>query len=229
MPSTQLALCSIDKGRPAASDARRGAAVSTSHAYTGLEMPRARGAWNRQQDGRPSQEPGERDLRRRRAMPFRDSREGALPVGSRSIAHPQHQTSVVGRTLMSHAAGLERLPWHERDPLAIAVVDDRFPFAVRDVVTVLHRDDGEELLRALNLRHADFRKSHVPDLAFAPRVLQEAELLFFGHRRIDAMELIEFDAVEPQPPQAALEGPAQTVGATVDLPSIRTRSIDSSE
>jgi hypothetical protein len=153
-------------------------------------MSRTRRARNRQHDDRTSQEPCERDLRRRHALPFRDPCDCALLINQ-----PQ-QSSVVAEALVADRSGLQRTPWNERDLLPLAVVDERLPLPIREIVTILDRNDREELARALNLLDVDLRESDMPDLAFTPGALQKAKLLILGYRRIDAMELTEIDSLE---------------------------------
>src|SRR6185503_19832148 len=71
-----------------------------------------------------------------------------------------------------------------------------------------------------------FRQPDMPDLAVAPRALQEAELLLVGHRGVDAMQLIEIDALEPEPPQAAVESVLQAGSPAVDLPAIGSGPVE---
>ena len=108
----------------------------------------------------------------------------------------------------------------------VAVIDDRLPFAIDEVEAVLHRHDREKPLRALNLLDADFRQPDVPDLALALRLLQKSELVVLGHGGVDAVQLIEVDAFEAQPPQASVERLAEALGTAVRLPLVRTRPIE---
>ena len=65
----------------------------------------------------------------------------------------------------------------------------------------------------------------MPDFPLPLRLLQEAELIPLGHRGIDAMQLIEIDAIEAQPAQAAIELLAKAIGTRVLLPLVRPGTI----
>src|SRR5690242_4877840 len=66
-----------------------------------------------------------------------------------------------------------------------------------------------------------------------PDVAELALVLHFGdradglgqrHRRVGAVELVQPELPEPQPPQAALAGLAQVLGPAVGLPAVRARA-----
>jgi hypothetical protein len=82
----------------------------------------------------------------------------------------------------------------------------------------LHRSDSEELLRALNLFDARFRKANVPDFALPLRLLKKSELIVFRYCRIDSVQLIEIDPIDSQPAKAAVKFLAQSLRPAIDLP-----------
>src|SRR3954471_19783887 len=100
-------------------------------------------------------------------------------------------------------AGGEREPGDEADVLAVAVIEDVFPFAVREVVAVLDGDDVEELARAFDLLDRHFRQSRVQNFSFALELADYAELILFRNIRIDAVQLPEIDSFDAQAAQAA--------------------------
>src|SRR5712692_843920 len=117
----------------------------------------------------------------------------------------KHGAGKLTHAALRHLSGLQRIPRHEADALPIAIVDRRLPRTVDNVVTILHRDDRKEFLRALDLFHTHFRKADVPNLAFALRALKKTKLFFLRHVGIDSMKLKKIDALEPQPAEAAIE------------------------
>ena len=101
-----------------------------------------RGAGDQQDVGRALQQPGERDLHRRRAERCRDVRQG--------------------RRLQRREAA-EREERHVGDALPGQVVDQRVVVAVRQVVVVLHADDVGDRLRLGDLRGRDVAEADVAD------------------------------------------------------------------
>ena len=67
----------------------------------------------------------------------------------------------------------------------------------------------------------------MPNLSLLARLLQEAELIGLRHRRIDAMQLVEIDAVEPQAAEAPVELFAKTLRPCIRNPLTRTWTIES--
>src|SRR5258705_5012839 len=155
-------------------------------------------------------------------MTTRDARHSG--VAARRAAKDLAHALADART--RHVARLQRVPRDERDLLAIAVVNHGVPFAVDEVVAVLHRRHGDETARVVDLRDAAFRQPDVPDLSRTLRLLEKSELLRLGDGRLLCMELIRVDAFQPQPPQASVERLAKTLGPAVDLPFVRTWSIE---
>jgi hypothetical protein len=53
--------------------------------------------------------------------------------------------------LAGHLACPEREPWNEGYSISLTVIDHIIPFTVSETVTVLHRDDGNNLACSLNV------------------------------------------------------------------------------
>ena len=68
------------------------------------------------------------------------------------------------------------------------------------------------MLCALDVGHADLGQSDVSNLAVLLGALQKTELFVIGHVGIDAVELVEIDAIEAQPAKAAVKFLTQTMG-----------------
>ncbi len=156
---------------------------------------------DRQDDGAMSQEPGERDLSRRRSVRLRDAADGAF----RS----------------SQPAGGERVPRNEADAVLGAIGELVLARAVAHVVAVLHGRHGKEALGRLNLGHRDFAEARVPDDAVVEQLANGAELLVARHPSIDAMELPEIDPLDAELLQAALGLTNQVRRPSVGLPAVR--------
>ena len=59
------------------------------------------------------------------------------------------------------------------------------------------------------------------DLALVAQLDERSERFLQRHVRIDPMQLVELDALEPQPREAALTGAAQMLRSTVRMPPVR--------
>src|ERR1700722_13844958 len=101
------------------------------------------GAGDRQHGRAALQEPGECDLAGARLM----------LVGDR----------VQRRAWLRRRAGDESPQGAEAEPVFLAIVERRLAVAVDEVIAVLHRGDGEYLLRRLYVRDADFRQASASD------------------------------------------------------------------
>src|SRR5438132_231008 len=135
-------------------------------------------AGDRQDRLRPPQRPRESDLLRSSAVPGRNLSH------RRAIRSPQRNIR------------------NEDDLLGGAVVDDRVVLAQRKAVGVLDRGDGDDLPRAVDLVNVDIREPDVSDLAAVPVLLDCGDALLERNRRVDTVQVIQRDAVGPQPGQA---------------------------
>src|SRR5439155_15813848 len=72
--------------------------------------------------------------------------------------------------------------------------------------------------------HGDVRQPDVADLAFALHVGERAERNLERHLRIDRMQLIEIDALQPQALQAAFQVLLELFGPAVGVPAAGARS-----
>jgi hypothetical protein len=69
---------------------------------------------------------------------------------------------------------------------------------------ILHGGDWNDAPRRLDLGNIDFRKTHMPDLAFLLKISQRSKLIFSRNLGIDAMQLKQIDLLHAQPSQAHL-------------------------
>ena len=83
------------------------------------------------------------------------------------------------------------------------------------VVLVLHRDDVRDRLRRTQLVERHVREPDQPDLALVSQLTERTDRLLDRHLGIVAVQLVEIDAVELQPPQARLARAPQVFRAPV--------------
>ena len=84
---------------------------------------------------------------------------------------------------------------------------------VGQTVSILDSSHHDDLARSLNLHRGDLAEADVANLALGLEIIERAERLFERRARVDAMELVEVDAVKPQPAQAHLDALDQVAGA----------------
>ncbi|TMI15399.1 MAG: hypothetical protein E6H38_07475 [Betaproteobacteria bacterium] len=111
-----------------------------------------------------------------------------------------------------------------RGPKFFAGLQHVFRIAIAQAVAVLHRDDRHDFPRLLELLDGHVRDADVADLAFALHVGERAERNLERHLRIDRMELIEIDALQPQALQAAFQILLEFFGSAVRVPAAGARS-----
>src|SRR5580692_5258464 len=131
-----------------------------------------------------------------------------------------------GAVWAAEFSGGQRKPRNEGDVIFLAIVQNIFGAAVGKAVAVLDADDGDNGLCVLNLLDADFGQADVFDLALRLEIFERAELIFRGNFGIDAMQLIEVDAVETETTQAAFASGAEVLGLSVFNPAIGAGTIE---
>src|SRR2546430_17584049 len=109
----------------------------------------------------------------------------------------------------------------------MAMLEDRLPRPLSQVVAILNRGDRKESSRPLDLLHARLGQPDVPDLPFALKLQERLELLLLRHCGIDAMELIQIDSLQTQPAQASFQLFTQPLGSRIRHPLSRTGTIES--
>ncbi len=73
--------------------------------------------------------------------------------------------------------------------------------AVGDVVEVLHRRDLDDLAHPLQGGQVDLAHADVADLSLGLHLAELAERVFHRRVRVDAVQLVEVEALETEPPQ----------------------------
>ena len=84
--------------------------------------------------------------------------------------------------------------------------------AVLEVVAILHGHDRDDLPRCGELPHVDIGEADVADLPLGAQLRQRADRFFERHLRVGTMQLVDVDAIEPQPTQAPLEASRRCSG-----------------
>lgn len=91
-------------------------------------------------------------------------------------------------------------------------VDESVLFGVRegwvvdvDAVLVLHGRDGRVAAGLFDLVDGDFGEAEVSDLAFLPEVVDGAELVGEGYGWVDAVQVVQVDAVDGEATEAEFD------------------------
>src|SRR5216683_94884 len=118
--------------------------------YIFLKMFNRRGTRNRQHDRGTLQQPGQCNL------------FGSLIV---SLRDPLQQPA-------GHCSSPQRKPRNEGNSIPLAIVHDVVPLAVGKAVPILHRGNGDDLLRALDVLSSHIRQSDQTNLSLLAQLGQ---------------------------------------------------------
>src|SRR5690348_9234563 len=97
----------------------------------------------------------------------------------------------------------ERIPRDECDAFALAVRHDVVVAAISRVVAILDKDDLRDLLAALQILECEIGYTNVSNLSFLLQFHEFTERIFERYARIDRMQLVKIDALDPQSLQAS--------------------------
>src|ERR1700674_1655416 len=161
---------------------------------------------NGQHDGRSSQEPGQRYLDRPRTVRLRDS-------------------------VKNFPGNLASSEWEPRDKsnsITLTITHYVVPFAVGKAIAILHRDDGDNLARALDvlLRHVGQR--YQANLSFISQLSKSFHRRVEGHDGVWNVQLVNVDTVQSQSLEAALNRFAKVRGSRIVGPLIRPGTVPAS-
>ncbi len=115
---------------------------------------------------------------------------------------------MLGERLREGMVGLEQfaaghgIPGQEGDAALFAPVERLLVAAVGERVAVLHADDGDDLLRLFDLCGRDFAEADVADFSLVLHTSSAPKAFFERGARVDAVELVELDALELEAAQA---------------------------
>src|SRR5207302_368016 len=162
--------------------------------------------WDGQHHGRSPQEPSQRYL------------WGARTVG-------------LGN-LVKHAAGNFACPqWepgNKGNSMALTIIHQVIPFAVRKAIAVLHGDDRDNSARSLDVLLRNIRQRDEANLAFVSQLSQGFHRCLKRDDRVRNMQLINVDAVQAQSLEASLDGLAKMRGSCIVGPLIRAGTVPAS-
>src|SRR5579864_6194137 len=168
-----------------------------------LEMFRRRGSWNRQHERRAFQKPREGDLLGTGAVYAGDLIEDFAGGPSASQGEPGNKSYSV----------------------ALTIIQDVIPFTVGKTVAILDGDDRDDAARALDVLLGDIGQGHEANLSFVLELRESSHGFLEWDDRIRNMKLVDVDAFEPQPFQAALNGFTKVSRGGIVNPLVWTRPL----
>jgi hypothetical protein len=148
---------------------------------------------NREHDGGALQEPSEGEL------------GGSGMAAGGNGGEGLGQMLGCGLAGLEHLAGGQWIPGHEGDAALLAPIEGFFVAPVGERIPVLHCDDGEDFQCFFNLGWRDFAEANVTDFALLLHLLQGAKTFFERGTGVDAVKLVEIDALEFESSQAHLD------------------------
>src|SRR5215475_3305184 len=87
-------------------------------------------------------------------------------------------------------ARCERKPRNEHNSVAFTIIHDVVPFAIGKTVSVLDRDDGNNLAPTLDMLPRNVRQSNEANFSLVSQLGQSFQRGVKGHERIRNMQLI---------------------------------------
>src|SRR5579871_2141882 len=125
-----------------------------------------------------------------------------------------------GQSLVSRFPCAQREPRNKRNPLLLTKINERIPFAIGEAIAILHRCDWNDLECALEMFPCHIRQADHLDLSLCLQFGERFNRRIERRDRIGRMQLIQLDALESQPLQAAFNRLAQVIGARIMGPLI---------
>ena len=96
-------------------------------------------------------------------------------------------------------------PRDEGDSILLAMIHHIIPLTIGEAITVLHRNNGDDPARPLDVLLSDVRQSDKPNLSFALELRQGSHRILERYDWIRMMQLIDVNTFHSQPLQAALK------------------------
>src|SRR5882762_1128035 len=162
--------------------------------------------WDGQHHGRSPQEPSQRYLCGARMMCLCDS----VQHFAGNFACPQWK------------------PGNKGNSIALTIIHQVIPFAVRKAVAVLHGDDRDYSACSLDVLLRDVGQRDQANLAFVSQLSQSFHRRLKRDHGVRNMQLINVDAVEAQSLEASLDRLAKVRGSSIVSPLIRAGAVPAS-
>src|ERR1700674_3668378 len=137
---------------------------------------------NGQHDGRSSQEPGQCYLGGTRTVRLRDS-----------VKH-----------FPGNLAGSQWEPGDKGNSIALTITHYVVPFAVGKAIAILHRDDGDNFARSLDVLLRYVGQRYQANLSFISHLGKSFHRRVEGHDGVWDVQLVNVDPVQSQSFEAAL-------------------------
>src|ERR1700686_2569929 len=161
---------------------------------------------NGQHDGRSSQEPGQRYLDRPRTVRLRDSVKNFPGNLASSEWEPRDKSNSITLTIIHHVV----------------------PFAVGKAIAILHRGDGDNFARSLDMLLRDVGQRYQANLSFISQLGKSFYRRVEGHDGVWDVQLVNFDAVQAQSLEAAFTRFAKVRRSCIVGPLIRAGTVPAS-
>src|SRR5258708_730770 len=125
-------------------------------------------------------------------------------------------------TRASETAACYRRPGNESEIVLLAVVKNIFVFAICEVIPVLNAYYWNNVSSVFDFPDRNFRKTNMSNLALALQFLEAAQRFLDRNFRIDPMQLVEIDTLQPQAAKAHLYPFLDVLSPSDRLPPIGT-------
>src|SRR5712675_3448155 len=122
----------------------------------------------------------------------------------------------------------QREPGNKSNSVALAVIHHVVPLTVGEAVAILHRNDGDDFARSLNVLLRDVGQPNQANLAFVSQLRQRFHGGLKRDDRIRSVELIDLDTVQAQSLEAALHRLAKMRRRSIMGPLIRPGTVPAS-
>ena len=130
--------------------------------------------------------------------------------------------------IASDLACSERKPWNEYDSIAFTIIHHIVPFTVGEAISVLHRGDGDNFARSLDVLLRDVGQRDQANLSFISQLGQSFHRRVEGHDRVWNVQLVNFNSIQAQSLAAAFNCFAKVRRSCIMSPLIRAGTVPAS-
>src|SRR5580698_4976136 len=139
--------------------------------------------------------------------------DGELGHGGRMLGCDFGESRGRGVIRLQELSPGNRVPGQESHPLPLTVEKGFLATTVGETVSILDSGDFDQLPTFVDLLDRNFAETDVADLALLLHAAECAERLFQRGARVDAVELVEGNAIELEAAQAHFDALHQVAGA----------------